>query len=399
MPVSDDIEKHILRQVQKQQSWQVKLRRHIHQHPEVSFEEHATTAFLKDHIRKMGLKIRPVKCRTGFLAELKGNGPGQVVAIRADIDALPITEQTTLPFKSRNEGCMHACGHDMHMAVIAGTAKVLAGMRNSFPGTVRFIFQPGEEQPPGGAQPMIDSGAVEDAAMVFGLHVDPILPVGRISVRDGATMAAVIDFDLIIRGKTGHAARPHDAVDAIVAAAEVVESLQKIISREISPGTQAVITFGKVHGGTARNVIAGEVRLFGTARTLSDTLRRKLPPAIRRTAQAVCRAHGARAEMVMVADYPVLVNHKKANDILTANFDCLYGKGKVAETKVTMGGEDFARYLKLVPGAMFRLGVRNRKIGADKPWHAADFIADEAALLPGTALLTAAAIDVLTGAG
>ena len=397
MPVTDDIKRRILQQVQKQQSWQVKLRRHLHQHPEVSFEEHDTTTFLKDHIRKMGLKVRPVKCKTGFMAELKGNWPGPVVAIRTDIDALPITEQTKLPFESRNEGCMHACGHDMHMAVVAGTARVLSAIPDSFNGTVRFIFQPGEEQPPGGAQPMIDSGALKDAVMVFGLHVDPILPVGRISVRDGATMAAVIDFDLIIRGKTGHAARPHDAVDAIVAAAEVVESTQKIISREISPGTPAVITFGKVQGGTARNVVASEVRLFGTARTLSDTLRRKLPSMIKRTAQAVCRAHGARANMVMVADYPVLVNHRQANEVLTANFDYLYGKGKVAETKVTMGGEDFARYLRLVPGAMFRLGVGNRKIGADKPWHAADFIADEAALLPGTALLAAAAIDVLTG--
>ncbi len=395
MPISDDTKKRILQQVKKQQTWQVKLRRHLHQHPEVSFQEYETTAFLKDHIRKMGLKILPVKCKTGFLAELKGSRPGPVVAIRTDIDALLITEQTKLPFKSRNEGCMHACGHDLHMAVVAGTARVISTMRESFSGTVRFIFQPGEEQPPGGAQPMIDSGALKNAAWVFGLHVDPTLSVGHISVRDGATMAAVVDFDLVIRGRTGHAARPHDAVDAIVIAAEVVESMQKIISREISPGTPAVITFGKVQGGTARNVIADEVRLFGTARTLSDKLRRRLPSMIKRTAQAVCRAHGARADMAVVADYPVLVNHRLANEILTANFDNLFGKGKVAETKVTMGGEDFARYLRLVPGAMFRLGVRNSKIGADKPWHAADFKADEAALLPGTALLAAAAVDDL----
>ena len=245
-------------------------------------------------------------------------------------------------------------------------------------------------------QALIDSGALESVVMVFGLHVDPLLNVGRISLRDGPTMAAVIDFDLIIRGRTGHAARPHDAVDAIAAAAEVVESTQKIVSREISPGTPVVITFGKVSGGTARNVIAGEALLVGTARTLSKKVARVLPSMIKRTAQAVCRAHGARAEMTVVAGYPVMVNHEKANAVLTANFEMLYGKGKVDETEVTMGGEDFARYLQEVPGAMFRLGVRNKKIGATRPWHAADFMADEDALRTGTALLAAAAIDVLS---
>lgn len=376
---------------------QVGWRRRLHRHPEISFQEHKTTAFIKSTLEKFGLNIIPTSLETGVLAELRGSSAGPTVAIRSDIDALPIQEQTNLPFASKVDGCMHACGHDMHMATVLGVAAVLCKLRSRLCGNVRFIFQPAEEMPPGGALPMIEAGALREVDVIFGLHVDPHLKVGRIGLRDGVTMASVTDFDLIVHGVSGHAARPHDSVDAIAVAAEVIESVQKIVSREIDPTTAAVITFGSVEGGLARNVIADRVVLKGTARALSQALSRKLPGLIRRTANGVCRAHGARLEMNVIADYPVLSNHSKVNRHLARYYHLLFGDSQISETEAMLGGEDFARYLKVVPGAMFRLGVRNAKIGADKPWHSPKFVADEEALICATSLLVAATMEISSG--
>jgi len=375
---------------------QIKLRRHLHQYPETSFNEFQTTLFIKKEIKNLGLKILPLRMETGVLAELKGKGAGPTVAIRTDIDALPIAEKTSLKFKSKNIDCMHACGHDMHMATVLGTAMVLNKMRSQINGTVRFIFQPAEEMPPGGARPMIANGALKNVSAIFGLHVDPHLATGKISLRDGVTMASVNDFDLIIHGKGGHAARPHTAVDALVTACEVVDAIQKVVSREIDPITPAAVTFGTINGGVARNVIADRVVLRGTARSLSKKATRDLPRLIKRTASAVCKARGARLEMNILADYPVLNNHSKINSLISENYQALFGKVKIEETPLVLGGEDFACYLEKVPGAMFRLGVMNKKIKADKPWHSSLFIADEQAMIYGTALLATATIDLLT---
>ncbi len=290
---------------------------------------------------------------------------------------------------------MHACGHDMHMASIIGTAKVLSEMKEHLDGTVRFIFQPAEESPPGGATPMIENGALKNVSMIFGLHVDPQLPLGKVSVRDGVTMASVRDFDIIIKGTGGHAARPHFAVDAIVTAAEVIDSIQKIISRETDPISPTVITFGKISGGTARNVIADEVILTGTARTLSEKAHKEVPKLIKRTVDSICRARGAKAEIKMISNYPLLTNHPTTNRIFKKNYETLFGKGKVLKTPQTLGGEDFAQYLQKVPGAMFRLGVMNNKIGANKSWHSPKFKVDEESLIYGTSLLAASVIDYL----
>jgi len=374
---------------------QINIRRHLHQYPEISYNEFNTTSFLKKEIEKLGLKILPFKMETGFLAELKGSAAGPTVAIRTDIDALPITEKTTLEFKSKNIGCMHACGHDMHMAAVLGAAMVLKKLVSQINGTVRFIFQPAEEMPPGGARPMIAGGALKNVSAIFGLHVDPNLVTGKISLRDGTTMASVNDFDLIIHGKGGHAAHPETSVDALVIACEVVDAVQKIVSREINPITPVAVTFGTINGGVARNVIADRVILKGTARALSKKATRDLPRLIKRTASAVCKGRGAKLEMNIIADYPVLFNNARVTRLFSKNYQALFGKGKIEETPPTLGGEDFACYLEKVPGAMFRLGVMNKKIKADKPWHSSEFIADENALTYGTALLAAAAIDFL----
>ncbi|MCP4692616.1 MAG: amidohydrolase, partial [Desulfobacterales bacterium] len=374
---------------------QIKWRRHMHKYPEVSDQEYETTTFLRKEAKGLGLKLLPLNMATGVLAEIKGSRPGPTVAIRADIDALPVLEQTGLPFASKNKGRMHACGHDAHTAIALGTAAVLMNMRDHLQGNVRFLFQPAEEMPPGGARPMIANGALKNVATIFGVHVDPHLAVGKIGLRDGPAMASVYDFDLIIKGKGGHAARPQTAIDAITTAAEVVNSIQKIVSREIDPVTPVAITFGKIEGGAARNVVADSVTLAGTARTFAKAARKKVPALIRRTVAGVCRAHGAGFEIIEAASYPVLVNDAATNRLFARNQELLFGKKRVVEAETVLGGEDFACYLLEVPGAWMRLGVMNKKIGADQPWHSPRFIIDEEAMYYGTALLAAATIDYM----
>jgi len=385
----------ILRRVRKLHAQQIKWRRRLHQFPELSLKEHQTTAFLSDELRKRKLKFLPLKMETGVLAELTGSRPGRTVAIRSDIDALPITEKSGVPFSSKHPGVMHACGHDAHMATVLGAAAILAEMRTDLRGSVRFIFQPAEEQPPGGARPMIANGALKNVDVIFGLHVDPHLPTGKISLRDGPTMASVYDFDIVVHGKSGHAARPHSAVDAVSIAAEIVEAVQKIVSRELNPISPAAVTFGTISGGTARNVIADRAVISGTARALDKDVARRLPRLIKRTVAGVCRARGAKYDVIEVAGYPLLVNDPSVNRLLERNFHALFGPRPVPQTELMLAGEDFGCYLEKVPGAMFRLGIRNKKIRADKPWHSSEFIIDEAAMVYGTALLVAATLDYL----
>ena len=382
----------IARSIDKQQ---ITWRRHFHQYPELSNLEYETTSFLRKELARLGLRLLPLPMKTGVLAELVGNHTGPTVAIRSDIDALPIIEQNQLRFSSRHTGVMHACGHDVHMATVLGVAAVTALLRKQFKGTIRFIFQPAEEMPPGGARPMIENGALKKVDLILGLHVDPHVPVGKIGLRDGVTMASVYDFDLVVRGRAGHAARPHLAVDAIATAAELIEAIQKIVSRETDPTDPVVITFGQICGGTARNVVADTVRIEGTARALSERAFRRVPQLIRRTASGLARARGASIEMLQIASYPVLRNDAAANQLLEDSFAALFGKGKIVTTEPVLGGEDFACYLEHVPGAMFRLGVKNRKLKSDQPWHSPLFMVDEDAMVYGTAVLANAAMTFL----
>lgn len=391
----DNLRDKIVKECRDLLKTQVKWRRHFHQYPELSNEEYKTTSYIKNQLSKFGLKSKRINIPTGVLTELNGSKPGKTAAVRSDIDALPITELTGLDYLSKNTGCMHACGHDVHMAIVMGVATVLTKFKKDIPGKIRFIFQPAEEKPPGGARPMIANGAIKNVDMIFGLHVDPTLATGKIGLRDGVVMASVNDFDLIIHGRGGHAARPHDTVDAIVAAAEVVESIQKIISREIDPFEPVVITFGKIEGGSARNIICDKVNLTGTVRTLSKKYSMIVPKLIKKTAEGVCSARGAKLEMNFIASYPVLVNNPKTNEIIKRNFESIFGKNKIEPTDQTMGSEDFACYLEKVKGAMFRLGVMNKKIKADKPWHSPFFIADEEAIFYGTTTIVSSVMDFL----
>ncbi|MFH2056157.1 MAG: amidohydrolase, partial [bacterium] len=249
----------------------IALRRELHQIPETAWQEEKTSARLQKQLEKIGAEQRRI-AGTGILGQLK-SGTGRVLALRSDIDALPIEELTDLPFKSRHPGRMHACGHDVHMSIIIGCATVLAQLRDEFQGTVKFFFQPAEEAPPGGAEALIKAGvmAKPKVEMVFGLHVNPEIPTGKIGLRDGPLMAGVLDFDIRIIGDGGHAALPHRAHDPIVCAASLVEALQTIVSRNLDPFEPAVVSIGKIEGGTARNIVPPECRLEGTARALNKT--------------------------------------------------------------------------------------------------------------------------------
>jgi amidohydrolase len=281
--------------------------------------------------------------------------------------------------------------------VAYGTALLLNSLKKDLVGGVKFLFQPAEEQPPGGASAMIKEGVLKnpDVKMIYGLHVDPTLPTGKISLRDGAVMASVIDFDIIILGRGGHAALPHRAVDAVAVAAELVGSIQKIVSRETNPLKPVVITFGAINGGTVRNVIAEKVVLSGTARTLDSGNSRALPRLLKRTISGICQARGAKFELNILSGYPVLENHAGANKNIASAYAELFGGKTPGETPQTMGGEDFSYYLKKVPGTFFRLGVKNNKIKANKPWHSSHFIADERAIYYGTAVMSLALIRTL----
>lgn len=397
---STTLDSTILTLARKLQPKLVKIRRSLHQNPELSFEEFQTTEFLKARLAELSLKPFKNKLETGIITELRPAGlpaNAPVVAIRTDIDALPITERTGLPFASKNPGKMHACGHDTHMATVLGSAMLLSEIKDQLPGAVRFLFQPAEEQPPGGARPLIAAGALKNVGAILGLHVDPRVVTGKIGLRDGATMASVTDLDFTIDGMSGHAARPQDAVDAISAACELVDSLQKLVSRETDPLHPLVLTFGVIEGGTARNVIAKSVKLKATLRAMYDEDVKRARKLIKRRAENVCRANGAKVTISEISTYPPLSNDARVNRLFSESFVDLFGGGKkgIIETDQVMGGEDFACYLEQVPGAMFRLGIRNPKIGATENWHSDKFVVDEAAIEVGVALLARTAIRAL----
>jgi amidohydrolase len=378
----------ILQQARLMHRAQVKWRRHIHQYPELSNEEYKTSSLIKTELKKNKIKLLPLTMKTGVAGIIRGKGK-KTVAIRSDIDALAITEKNDTSFKSKNPGIMHACGHDAHVAILLGVAAILNRHRDELGGNVKLFFQPAEEQPPGGAERMIKDGVLKNPKvdMIFGLHVDTSIPTGKFGLRNGPTMASVTDFDITVVGRNAHAARPHESVDAIATASELIGSIQKVVSREVDPLQPAVITFGTINGGTARNIIADKVVLRGTARTLSPVTRRKLPKLIKRTADNVCRARGARAEVDFLANYPVLSNHQSVNEIISVSCEELFGKNRIVETPQVMGGEDFAFFANEIPGAQIRIGTRNRRKGADRPWHSADFMVDEESIFYGTALL------------
>ncbi|MBA2619293.1 MAG: amidohydrolase [Rubrobacter sp.] len=365
------------------------LRRDIHRQPELGFDTEKTAQKVLDALEGLPLEIQTGVAQNGIVATLAGEGEGPVVGLRADMDALPITEETDLPFASEVEGKMHACGHDGHTSMLVGAAYALSGMRDRLNGTVKFFFQPAEEGG-GGGRVMVEEGAADGLDSIFALHLWPGLPFGTVATKAGAIMAAADAFEMEVRGTGGHGAMPHLSADAVVIAAHVVTALQTVVSREVDPVEPAVLTVGEIGAGTAFNVIPEKARLGGTVRTLNEDLRKNMPERIEAIAQGVARGMRADAHLEYTFSYPVTRNNAEVAGHVLRVAGGLFGEESVQElANPSMGAEDFAYFLEKVPGAFVWLGVGRDVSGL----HTPQFAFDEKVLPRGSALLTALALN------
>ncbi len=365
----------------------IEIRRHIHSHPELSGQEQQTSAYVAGVLSSCGLQIQEAVGKTGVIGELQGRGQDpRLLAIRTDMDALPIQELVQVEYASRRPGVMHACGHDVHTTVGLGTAMVLAQLRESLAGNVRFLFQPAEEIAQG-ARWMIQDGAMNDVSAILSLHVFPSIPAGTIAIRYGALTAAADDLEITIMGESGHGARPHEAVDAIWIASQAITALQQAISRTQNPLRPVVLTIGQISGGRAPNVIADQVRLRGTVRSLHPETRDKLPQWIEQIVASVCQPHGARYHLDYQPGVPSVQNAPQLTQLIELAAQEAWGTDHVQNlTEPSLGAEDFSLYLEHAPGAMFRLGV-GRKDQPNYPLHHPYFQVDESAILTGVITL------------
>jgi amidohydrolase len=380
----------------------VEQRREFHKHPELSNREVRTARVIAGRLKELGLEeIRTNVAHHGIVALLKGKKPGPVVAVRADFDALPITEVKDVPYKSQNPGVMHACGHDVHTTIELGVAEILSKMRDEIPGSIKFIFQPAEEGAPpgeeGGAALMIKEGVMENPKpiAIFGMHCTPELHVGKIGFRAGPAQASADMFDIIIHGKMSHAMAPQDGVDSILVAAECVTALQSIKSRRVDPFEPFILTIGTIHGGTKRNIITPEVKLEGTLRTLSETVRSRVKEEMKRTLDGVTSAYGASIELQMYEATVVVVNNPKLVAETLPVMRRVIGETNVVEVPQRMGAEDMSYFQRLVPGFYFRLGTGNPEKGIVAQIHTPEFDVDEDCLVVGTKVMANVLMDFL----
>ena len=363
----------------------VEARRFLHQHPELSFQEKETSAFVAAKLTEMGYEPEAgFGGGYGVKTVLRGARPGRTIALRADMDALPIPEETGLPFASEVAGVMHACGHDMHTATLLATAKALKALQPELAGNVVFIFQPAEETPPGGAVGMIKACMLAGVDAVFGLHVDPFLPAGELSFGAGARNAAADLFDLTILGRGGHGAAPHQTVDATLVGAQVLSALQHVHSRLMDPMDQLVISVGHFQAGSKHNIIADTALLQGTVRTMSPALRDRVPGLMEQVIAGVCATYGARYEFKYERGYPVLINDAAMTEVVRAAGVATVGEGCVRQSVAAMYGEDFSYYLLERPGSFGSLGVAEPGATECYPCHHPKlFVADEKAMPTG----------------
>jgi amidohydrolase len=367
----------------------IEIRRHLHTYPELSGQEHQTAAYVAGVLSSSGLQVREGVGKTGVVGDLKGQGRDRrTLAIRTDMDALPIQEMTQLEFASRKPGIMHACGHDIHTTVGLGTAMVLADLQ--IPGNVRFLFQPAEEIAQG-AQWMINDGVMENINAILSTHVFPNIPAGTVAVRYGSLTAAADNLEITIIGESGHGARPHEAIDAIWIAAQVITTLQQAISRTQNPLRPVVLTIGQINGGRAPNVIADQVQLQGTVRSLHPDTRTHLPQWIEEIVAGICQPYGAKYHVNYQAGVPAVRNNARLTKLLESAAQELWGTQKVQVLpEPSLGAEDFSLYLEHAPGAMFRLGVGHQK-SVNYPLHHPEFEADESAIITGVVTMAYAA--------
>jgi amidohydrolase len=381
----------------------VEVRRDIHRHPELGNREHRTGKLVRDRLKALGLEVRYPIARTGVIGILRGGEPGPVVALRADIDALPIDETRDVPYRSSNPGAMHACGHDAHTAALLGAAEVLASLKDRLPGTVLFLFQPAEEGPPegetGGAPLVLEEGALDDPrpTAIFALHVSPLLEAGRIGWCEGPILASSDHFVIEVKGRKTHGAYPHTGLDPVPVAAELVAALQALVTRELDAQAPKVLTIGSIHGGNRFNIIADAVTLEGTLRALDPGVRRELKERMERTIRGITAAHGTTAELRFVGPgHPPTVNDPTLALTIVPALERALGRAQVVRVRPEMGAEDFADYAARIPGLYVRLGVRNEARGITAMVHTPEFDLDESALVIGVRALATMAWQALT---
>lgn len=398
----------VLEQSQRLLPDMIAWRRHLHQNPELAMQEFETSAFVQKVLHQLGIEVlagpQHTGTPTGVVGILRGGGQpadgyekGRVVAIRADMDALPISEQTGLPFASQNPGVMHACGHDGHTAILLGTAAQLARQRESLPGTVKFLFQPAEETI-GGAEPMVKAGVLHnpEVDIVLALHVNTSHPTGQINVQYGVSSAAVDTARITILGRSAHGAWPHRGIDAIHVASQAVVALQAIASRQTSALDPVVLTIGTIQGGTASNILAAEVTMDATIRTLRPDTRESMPDRIQQVLAGVCAAYGADFRLELTPGYPSVVNDSAVTKLVERAAVKVTGRQRVAEREnLGMGAEDFSYFAAEVPGCMFYLGTRNEAQGITALAHTPEFNIDEEAMAYGSAVFIQAVHDYL----
>lgn len=372
-------------------------RRHIHANPELSFLEYNTSAFIKQQLDGLGIDWQEM-ANTGIVALIKGTLPSdKVIALRADIDALPITEVEGRPYGSQNEGVMHACGHDVHSSSLLGTAKILQSLKDQFAGTIKLIFQPGEEKLPGGASIMIKEGVLENPApqAIVGQHVMPLIEAGKVGFRSGKYMASTDELYVTVKGKGGHGAQPQQNIDPIVITAHIITALQQIVSRIADPKMPTVLSFGKIVANGATNVIPNEVKLEGTFRTFDEEWRVEAHQKMKKMAEGIAESMGGSCDFEIANGYPFLVNNEAlTSDVKSYAVDYL-GKENVVDLDMWMAGEDFAFYSQLTDACFYRLGTRNEQQGITASVHTPNFDIDEKALSLSTGLMAYIAIKQL----
>jgi len=374
----------------------VAVRHHLHAHPELSFQEFETSAFVRAQLESMGIPYE-VKATTGVIGLIKGKNPdSKVVALRADMDALPILEENEVSYKSTRPGVMHACGHDVHTTCLLGAAKILQETKDEWEGTVKLIFQPGEEKNPGGASLLIKEGVLENPApqKIFALHVHPGMEAGKFSFRAGKVMASADEIYITIRCKGGHAAAPQYTADSILIASHLVISLQQIVSRNNDPFNPSVLSITAINGGNATNIIPSEVKLMGTFRAMDENWRFRAHELIIKQTKELVTAMGAEADIHIDVGYPFVFNNESLHSQAVEKAIEFAGQENVSETELRMGAEDFAYYSHKIPGCFFRLGAGNRHRGITSNVHTPTFNIDESAIEHGMGMMAWMAIKV-----
>jgi hippurate hydrolase len=367
----------------------IELRHYLHAHPELSYQEFETSKLVQQKLASFGIATE-VKATTGVVALIEGKNPStRTIALRADMDALPIQEQNEVPYKSVNQGVMHACGHDVHTSCLLGAAKILSETKNEWEGTVKLLFQPGEEKNPGGASLLIKEGVLEKPApsAIFALHVNPQLEVGRLSFRGGKVMASADEIYITIKSKGGHAAAPQFTADTILVASHLIVALQQIISRNNNPLKPSVLSITSFQGGYTTNVIPSEVKLMGTFRAMDEEWRFKAHELIRKLSTELVHSMGAEIDLHIDVGYPSVYNHEPLNEATRKLAEAYLGEEKVEETEIRMGAEDFGYYSQKIPGCFFRLGTANKKKGITAGVHTPLFNIDEDAIEIGMGIM------------